>query len=103
MTVKTTSRALVIVLDSVGVGHAPDAAAYGDAGANTLGHILAQIPDLALPTLRRLGLDIALDLASNKNTEALPEVGSVGVMTELSAGKDTTTGHWEIAGAVLKK
>lgn len=103
MTVKTTSRALVIVLDSVGVGHAPDAAAYGDTGANTLGHILQQIPDLPLPTLRRLGLDIALDLAADKNTGAVPELGSVGVMTELSAGKDTTTGHWEIAGAVLEK
>lgn len=103
MTVKTTSRALVIVLDSVGVGRAPDAAAYGDAGANTLGHILQQIPDLSLPTLRRLGLDIALDLAADKNNDAVPELGSVGVMTELSAGKDTTTGHWEIAGAVLEK
>lgn len=101
-TVKTTSRALLIVLDSVGVGHAPDAASYGDQGADTLDHILEKCPDLKLPALRRLGLDIARQLAAGEAVSARPEVGSVGVMTEVSSGKDTTTGHWEIAGAVLK-
>lgn len=99
---QTTSRALLIVLDSVGVGHAPDAAAYGDAGADTLGHILTRHPGLAIPHLDRLGLRLCLDLAAGKSGE-LPERGCAGVLTERSAGKDTTTGHWELAGAVLKK
>ncbi len=99
---QTTSRALLIVLDSVGVGHAPDATDYGDAGANTLGHILERRPGIRLPHLDSLGLRLALDLAAG-GPGGLPERGAVGVMTELSAGKDTTTGHWEIAGAVLEK
>jgi phosphopentomutase len=100
--VQTTSRALLIVLDSVGAGHAPDAEAYGDAGANTLGHILERHPGLKIPHLDSLGLRLALDLAAG-GAGGLPERGAVGVMTELSAGKDTTTGHWEIAGATLEK
>lgn len=99
---QTTSRALLIVLDSVGAGHAPDAADYGDAGANTLGHILERRPGLKIPHLDTLGLRLALDLAAG-GPGGIPECGSMGVMTELSAGKDTTTGHWEIAGAVLEK
>lgn len=100
---KTTSRALVIVLDSVGAGHAPDAAAYGDEGANTLGHILARHPDLSLPHLDRLGLRLALAMAAGEASPGIPEFGQVGVMTECSAGKDTTTGHWELAGVVLEE
>lgn len=92
-------RALLIVLDSVGCGYAPDAAAYGDHGANTLGHILGQIPDLALPNLRSIGLDDAIALAAGEYCE--PLIPGVGVLTEQSAGKDTTTGHWELAGVVL--
>lgn len=99
---QTTSRALLLVLDSVGAGFAPDAADYGDAGANTLGHILERHPGLRGPHLDSLGLRLALDLAAG-GPGGVPERGSVGVMTELSAGKDTTTGHWEIAGAVLEK
>ena len=95
-------RSLVLVLDSAGVGHAPDADAYGDAGANTLGHILQACPGLKLPHLRRIGLDGALALSAGEPA-AIPETGSVGAMSELSAGKDTTTGHWELAGAVLEK
>jgi len=91
------------VLDSAGVGHAPDAGDYGDAGADTLGHILEKCPDLRLPALDRLGLPLALQLARGEPAAARPGLGSVGVMTELSAGKDTTTGHWEIAGAVLEE
>jgi len=90
------------VLDSAGVGHAPDADAYGDEGANTLGHILQVSPELRLPHLRRIGLDSALALSAGEPA-ATPETGSVGVMSELSAGKDTTTGHWELAGVVLKE
>ncbi|MEQ1858588.1 MAG: phosphopentomutase [Chthoniobacteraceae bacterium] len=93
-------RALLIVLDSVGCGHAPDAATYGDDGADTLGHIFAAQPDLALPHLFSLGLWKAItgDVFDprSQGTRA-----SWGRMRERSAGKDTTSGHWELAGALL--
>ena len=95
--VLSMKRALLIVLDSVGCGAAPDAAKYGDAGADTLGHIYARTPDLALPNLDRLGLGRIL--GSGKNDQ--PPAASWGRMRPRAAGKDTTTGHWEIAGAVL--
>ena len=89
-------RALLLVLDSVGCGSAPDAAAYGDEGADTLGHIYAKIPGFSLPNLERLGLAALLDRADAPTPQA-----SWGRMRERSAGKDTTTGHWEIAGVLL--
>ena len=89
-------RALLIVLDSAGVGNAPDAADYGDAGANTLGHIFERTPDLRLPTLESLGLAQLLG-----GSAPAPVRASWGRMRERSAGKDTTTGHWEIAGVIL--
>src|ERR1700730_2207026 len=92
-------RALVIVLDSVGIGNAPDAAKYGDEGANTLGHIFEQVPDLRLPNLDRLGLSRLL-VSSSRLSLASP-IASFGKMQERSAGKDTTTGHWEIAGVII--
>jgi phosphopentomutase len=88
-------RALLLVLDSVGCGGAPDAAAYGDEGADTLGHIFAGTPSLTLPTLDALGLGKIM------GRDGSPPRASWGRMREQSAGKDTTTGHWEIAGAVL--
>lgn len=91
-------RSLVLVLDSVGVGQAPDAEDYGDAGADTLGHILAATPGLSLPHLLSLGLERVLDPRSTEHVRA-----SFGRMREQSAGKDTTTGHWEIAGVVLEE
>jgi len=93
-------RALLLVLDSVGCGHAPDAAAYGDEGANTLGHIFAARPQLDLPTLFSLGLwkILTADVLDHRSRGT---IASFGRMRERSAGKDTTTGHWEIAGAVL--
>jgi phosphopentomutase len=96
-------RALVLVLDSVGIGHAPDAAHYGDEGANTLGHILAHVPDLRLPNLFSLGLTKVLDQNYSwfRKSFALPHLASFGKMQERSAGKDTTTGHWELAGVIL--
>ena len=94
-------RALLLVLDSVGCGHAPDAAEYGDEGANTLGHILERVPDLELPNLRAMGLAAALDLAAGRKLGKLPDRSMVGVMSEASSGKDTTTGHWELAGVEL--
>jgi phosphopentomutase len=93
-------RALIVVLDSVGVGHAPDAGTYGDAGANTLGHILREFPGLNVPQLRKIGLESVLALSGGQPAET-PQAGCAGVMMELSAGKDTTTGHWELAGVVL--
>ncbi|HEY0368248.1 MAG TPA: phosphopentomutase, partial [Chthoniobacterales bacterium] len=89
-------RALLIVLDSVGVGNAPDAERYGDTGANTLGHIFEQTPDLQLPSLDSLGLAQVLG-----RTSAAAPRASYGKMRERSAGKDTTTGHWELAGIIL--
>ena len=90
-------RALFLVLDSVGCGHAPDAAAYGDEGADTLGHIYANTPGFTLPNLERLGL------AALMRRDSPPAQASWGRMRERSAGKDTTTGHWEIAGVILEK
>jgi len=95
-------RALLLILDSVGCGHAPDAAAYGDDGANTLGHILEARPQLALPNLFALGLWKAIT-ADVFDPRATRTVASWGRMREKSAGKDTTTGHWEIAGAIIEQ
>ena len=93
-------RALLIVLDSAGCGEAPDAAAYGDEGANTLGHVLATQPDLELPTLFSLGLwKILTGDVFHRRSQAT--MASYGRMRERSRGKDTTSGHWEIAGAIL--
>jgi phosphopentomutase len=89
-------RALLIVLDSVGCGAAPDAAQYGDDGADTLGHILERVPTLHIPHLRRLGLDPILGLGDAHDA-------SFARMRPASIGKDTTSGHWEIAGAILDK
>jgi phosphopentomutase len=94
-------RALLIVLDSVGIGNAPDAASYGDSGANTLGHVFEQCPDLALPNLDSLGLGEVLPGRSEPGS--ISPRASYGRMRERSAGKDTTTGHWEIAGAILEQ
>jgi phosphopentomutase len=95
-------RALVLVLDSVGIGGAPDAASYGDDSANTLGHILEQAPELQLPNLESLGLG-ELVPADRSHRSYTTYKGSYGKMQERSAGKDTTTGHWEIAGVVLEE
>jgi phosphopentomutase len=95
-------RALLLVLDSVGIGGAPDAANYGDEGANTLGHILEQVPDLRLPNLESLGLPELLP-AHRPYGSYTTYKGSYGRMQESSAGKDTTTGHWEIAGVILEE
>ncbi|MEO5721732.1 MAG: phosphopentomutase [Chthoniobacterales bacterium] len=92
-------RALLLVLDSVGIGNAPDAEDYGDAGANTLGHILEQTPELRLPTIDSLGLPSLL----HGNDTGQTYRACHGRMQERSAGKDTTTGHWELAGIELKE
>ena len=98
-----TMKAILIVLDSVGIGAAPDAAAYGDAGSATLPHIAGAVGGLALPTLQSLGLgNIPPLLPDGLWIEGCPAVekplASYGAMREVSEGKDTITGHWEIAG-----
>src|SRR5258707_3305524 len=92
-----TNRAIVIVCDSLGVGELPDAKDFGDEGSNTLGHVIeAQHPNL--PNLARLGLLHTLPTpATSENPQA-----AFGRMAELSAGKDTTTGHWEMMGLVVE-
>jgi phosphopentomutase len=94
-------RAIIIVLDGVGIGELPDAAEYGDEGSNTLGNIAKNIDNFRLPNLEKLGLgNIDNIIGFLKNP--LPE-GCFGKMAEKSPGKDTTTGHWEIAGIVMDR
>ncbi len=94
-------RAIIVVADGVGCGGAPDAAAYGDAGANTLGNIARAVGGLALPNLAALGLG---QVAAIAGVPPSPQArGAVGVMQEASAGKDTITGHWEMAGLVTSQ
>jgi phosphopentomutase len=93
-------RAILAILDSVGIGGAPDAADYGDTGADTLGHIAANHP-LSLPNLDALGLGAAAKLSTGTVPRGLtdsPKGGRFGVGREVSKGKDTPSGHWEIAG-----
>lgn len=90
-------RIFLIVLDSVGIGYLPDAADYGDEGANTMATISAS-PFFSVPTLRRLGL-AHIDGLSYLKPEGEPEA-AVARAAEASRGKDTTIGHWEIAGLV---
>src|SRR5262249_3702938 len=93
-------RAIVIVLDSVGIGELPDAATYGDQGSDTLGNIAKEVP-LRLPTLRALGLNRVAAIGDDAWNESA--VGAVGRMAEASAGKDSVTGHWEMMGVVLER
>jgi len=120
--------AIVIVMDSVGVGELPDASAYGDQGSNTVGNIAKQIP-LRVPALRSLGFDRLVQLGPHdpkktaesaklaeisleKDHSAISAVspvfsdrvlGAYGRMAEMSAGKDSVTGHWEMMGIVLDR
>jgi len=97
---KKFGRICLMVLDSAGIGEMPDAADWGDAGADTLGHILEQ-RKVELPNLQRLGLG---NITSLKGLPAVASpIGSFGKCTLKSDGKDTTTGHWEMAGVILKQ
>ena len=93
-------RVFLIVLDSFGIGEMPDAANYGDKGSNTLGTV-AKSPEFSMPNMEKLGL-FNIDGVTAKAPYAAPD-GVFARMTEQSAGKDTTTGHWEIAGLISKK
>ena len=90
-------RVILIVLDSLGVGELPDAAAFGDTGADTFGHILDRMGTMQIPHLTSLGFCNIQGAAGGRLAIASPK-GSFGRLAEISSGKDTTTGHWEIAG-----
>ena len=94
-------RFVVIVIDSCGAGALPDAAEYGDEGANTLANTARAAGGLSLPTLQSWGL------GNLTSIDGCPPVAapraSCGTMAQLSQGKDTTTGHWEMMGIVLEK
>jgi phosphopentomutase len=99
MSIGDIRRAILVVLDSVGIGGAPDAARYGDEGSNTLGNTARAVGGLHLPNLGRLGLGNLTPVEGVPPTER--PAGAYGRMTEMSPGKDTTTGHWELAGVTL--
>ncbi len=98
-------KAILIILDSVGIGAAPDAAEYGDAGSATLPHLAAAVGGIQLPTLQKMGLGNIPPLLHHRPPLTIAGVppadkptASYGAMREMSDGKDTITGHWEIAG-----
>ena len=94
-------KIVCIVLDGLGVGELPDAAEYGDAGSNTLGNLAKAVGGLRLPRLERMGLANILPV-EGLQPQAEP-AAAYGKMAEKSPGKDTTTGHWEMAGLVLER
>jgi phosphopentomutase len=96
-----TRRAAIIVLDGVGIGEAPDAAAYGDVGSNTLANLARAVGGLRVPQLQRAGLGNIAPLHGVPQT-AEP-TAAYGALAPASAGKDSTAGHWEIAGVHLTK
>lgn len=100
MVMRPFDRVVLVVLDSLGIGAQPDAAAWGDAGRDTLGHI-AERRGLHIPNFKRLGLANIRPLAGIEPA-ANPE-GAYGKATLLSPGKDTTAGHWEMAGIILDR
>jgi phosphopentomutase len=99
--IKDVDRVTIIVLDSAGIGALPDAAEFGDEGSNTIAHIAEATGGLNMPNMEKLGLG---KIDKIKGVEDVSEpIGAYGKAIELSKGKDTTTGHWEIAGVVLEK
>ncbi|NLI55691.1 phosphopentomutase, partial [bacterium] len=89
-------RVILIILDGLGIGNAKDEKKYGDEGANTLLHTIEKT-GILLPNLNKMGL---MNLIYNTKDETN---GFYGILEEVSPGKDTTTGHWELMGLVLKK
>lgn len=94
-------RVIIIVLDGVGVGELPDANQYNDQGSNSLGNLAEKMNGLSLPNLETLGLGNIINLRGVKPQLNLK--GAFGKMAEKSPGKDSTTGHWEIAGVILNQ
>lgn len=97
---KRFDKITVIVLDSVGIGELPDAIKFGDKGAHTLGHILEHVPGTKLPHLQKLGLGNIADLPHLEPAGA--PAAYYGKMAEISSGKDTMTGHWELMGLKIE-
>jgi phosphopentomutase len=99
MSETTSRRAVLLVLDGVGCGEAPDTAAYGDTGSNTIGNVARAVGGLDLPNLARLGLG---HVAPIQGVEPVAHpIGAWGTLIPRSSGKDSTTGHWELAGLHL--
>ncbi|HHY82054.1 MAG TPA: phosphopentomutase [Clostridiales bacterium] len=96
-----TTRVILIVMDSVGIGELPDAAEFGDQGSHTLGNIIREMGSLQIPNLVKLGIG-NIDNIQIPFSDPSP-IGCYGKAKEVSKGKDTTTGHWEIAGIRLDK
>ncbi len=94
-------RAILVVLDGVGAGENPDAAAYGDAGASSLEHCAQAVGGLELPNLGSIGIGNITPILGTPPVEHV--LGAYGRMSEMGAGKDSTTGHWEMTGVVLRK
>uniref|UniRef100_A0A7C6EAS3 Phosphopentomutase n=1 Tax=candidate division WOR-3 bacterium TaxID=2052148 RepID=A0A7C6EAS3_UNCW3 len=94
-------RAIIIVLDGIGIGELPDASQYNDEGSNSLGNLAKKVGGLFLPNLASLGLGNIIELKGVER-QTKPK-GSFGKMAEKSPGKDSTTGHWEIAGVILNQ
>lgn len=96
-----SKRVILVVLDSAGIGALPDAHLYGDEGSNTLANIAQSIGGLYLPNLAKLGLGNIEKIKGVPNVEN--PLAAYGRMAEKSSGKDTTTGHWELAGVILEQ
>lgn len=101
MSVKKYKRIFTIVIDSLGAGATPDAAEYGDAGTDTLGHISESVDSFVIPNLQKLGM---ANLHPLKQVEAVEKpLAHYGKLREASTGKDTMTGHWEMMGLHITK
>lgn len=105
---KNFQRVIWIVLDGVGAGATPDAGEFGDVGANTLGNLARALQEktgrtLQIPNLRKLGLANAVSMAGVNPLNAGEGIGAYGLARERSRGKDTTTGHWEMAGLTIER
>ncbi|HEC78286.1 MAG TPA: hypothetical protein ENI34_03980 [candidate division WOR-3 bacterium] len=96
-----SKRAIVLILDGVGIGELPDAETYGDKGSNTLGNLARICGGIKLPTLERLGLGNISPIQGVNRVEK--PLACFGKMAEMSPGKDSTSGHWELFGIILKK
>ena len=92
-------RIVLIILDSVGIGELPDALDYGDVGSNTLKNIAEELGGLNLPNLESMGLGLIEDIKGLRKN--IVPTAFYGKMSEMSKGKDSTTGHWELAGVIL--
>lgn len=97
-------RAVLIILDSVGIGEAPDAADFGDVGADTLGNIARAVPGFSMPNMQQMGLGNIEGVDAFSAISPASELrANFGRMQEIAPGKDTTSGHWEFAGVLMDK